>query len=140
MNQDYLVDQIRLVQDYLTRARTISQHPRNEFLSEYLLSDAAIRELTVLFETCHNIAKHLIAELGWRPPKSKAEAFEVLSEHDVIPTELCNAFREASRFRNLATYQTSVVDVSIVYEVLTKHLVDFEQFAVRVAEWIQKNA
>jgi len=140
MNRDYLVNQLGMVEEYVSRARSVGGRSREEFLKDYVLIDAAIRELTVLFETCHNIAKHLIAESGWRVATSKAEAFEVLAEKDVIPVDLCNSLRKASRFRNLATYQTSILDVEVVYDVLNQGVGDFELFAGHVARWLERNA
>jgi uncharacterized protein YutE (UPF0331/DUF86 family) len=139
MNRDYLVEQLQLIQEYVTRARAISGHTREEFLQNYLLSDAAVRELSVLFETSHNIAKHLVAESGWRGASSKAEAFEILAENDVLPQDICDALRQASRFRNLVTYQTAIVSNEVVFDVLKERLGDFEQFAVHVARWLERN-
>ena len=139
MNRDYLVEQLKLIHEYVTRARSISGHTKEEFLRDYLLIDAAVRELSVLFETSHNIAKHLIAELGWRTARSKAEAFEILAENDVLPRDICDALRQASRFRNLVTYQTAIVDSEVVFDVLRERLGDFERFAVGIARWLEQN-
>ncbi len=108
-------------------------------LRDPILIDAAVRELVVLFETSHNIAKHLISESGWRPAASKAEAFEILAENGALPEDLCEALRQASRFRNLVTYQTTMIDNEIVHRILSQRLGDFERFAVAVAEWLQRN-
>jgi uncharacterized protein YutE (UPF0331/DUF86 family) len=137
MNPEYLVEQLRLIDEYLRRARSVALRTKKEFLRDPILIDAAVREITVLFETAHNIAKHLISELGWRTAQSKAEAFEILAENHVLPEELCDAFRQASRFRNLATYQTAMIDNETVYRILTEHLEDFERFAVCVAQWLK---
>jgi len=139
MNRDYLVEQLKLIQEYVTRARAISCHTREEFLHNYLLGDAAVRELSVLFETSHNIAKHLIAESGWRGASSKAEAFEILAENNVLPQDVCDALRQASRFRNLVTYQTAIVSNEVVFDVLQERLGDFERFAVNIARWLERN-
>jgi len=139
MNRDYLLEQFRLIDEYAARARSIAQRSREEFLGDKLFVDAAIRELTVLFETCYNIAKHLIASMGWKKANSKAEAFEILADMGVLPATLCDHFKEASRFRNLVTYQTAVVQDEIVYEVLSENLPDFEQFVCETARWIQQH-
>ncbi len=138
MNPAYLTEQLELIRDYIARARSIQQRPQEEFLNDYILIDAAVRELTVLFETAHNVAKHLIAELAWRPARSKAEAFEILAEMGVLPDDLCDAFRQASRFRNLVTYQTLVIDNALVYDILRERLPDFERFATSVALWLER--
>lgn len=140
MNREYLVNQLELVEEYVSRARAVGGRGREEFLQDYVLIDAAIRQLTVLFETCHNNAKHLIAESNWRAATSKAEAFEILEEQSVIPPDLCNSLCQASRFRNLATYQTSVLDEGVVYDVLQQDVGDFELFAGHVARWLERNA
>ena len=115
MNREYLIEQLSLMEDYIARAKSVSRRTKREFLEDKILVDAAIRELTVLFETAHNIAKHLISTRGWREAASKAEAFEILAEEGVLPKGLCDAFRRASRFRNLVTYQSAVVEDEIVY-------------------------
>ena len=139
MNPDYLAEQLGLIEEYTARARSIAARKKEEFLRDPILSDAAVRELTVLFETSHNIAKHLIAELGWRTPRSKAEAFEILAEEGVMSHELCDAFRQASRFRNLVTYQTAIIDEEEVYRILSDRLGDFGHFAAAVASWLEQN-
>ncbi len=84
MNPQYLVEQLQLIDEYVGHARSISRRTNEEFLADQILIDAAIRELTVLFETSHNVAKHLTAGLGWRTARSKAEAFEILAENKVL--------------------------------------------------------
>lgn len=140
MNREYLLEQFGLLEEYLERARSISRRQEDEFLSDPILVDASVRQITVLFETSHNIAKHLIAELGWREAQSKAEAFEILAERDVLPAPLCDSLRQAARFRNLATYQTARLADKIVYEILTEHVADFEKFAAHVAHWLDEHA
>lgn len=88
VNQEYLLEQFSLIEEYLRKARGIASRPREEYLGDPYAIDASIRELIVLFETCHNIAKHLISRNDWRAPLSKAEAFEVLGEKGVVPKDL----------------------------------------------------
>jgi len=100
-------------------------------------SNAAVRVLSVLFETAHNVAKHLIASNGWTAAGSKAESFEILAAEKVMPGQLADSFCQAARFRNLITYQTPIVNNNVVYDVLRNHLGDFEGFASHVAWWIE---
>ncbi len=136
LNRDYLFEQFQLVEEYLRRARRIAGLTKESFLTDPTAIDASVRQLTVLFETSHNIAKHLGSRSGWRSPSSKAETFEVLAEQGVLPEDLAQSFREASRFRNLVTYQTAMVDDTRVYEILQDHLGDFERFIGLVARWL----
>lgn len=136
INREYLIVQFELVEEYLRRAKGLAERSREDFLADPYAVDASIRELTVLFETCHNIAKHLIARHGWRAPSSKAEAFEILSEQRILSDDVVAAFREAARFRNLVTYQTAIIDDEVVYDILQHHLIDFERLLAGVAAWL----
>jgi uncharacterized protein YutE (UPF0331/DUF86 family) len=138
LNQAYLLEQFRLIEEYLRRARGIAEKSQGEYLRDPNLVDASVRQLTVLFETCHNVAKHLISRFGWPPPETKAAAFEVLFEQGVLSESLRDAFRSAARFRNLVTYQTAMVRDEVVFEILQEHLSDFEGFLAAVAHWLQQ--
>lgn len=138
INEAYLTEQFHLMQEYLKRAREIARRPDDHFLADYMAIDAAVRQITVLFETAHNIAKHIIAQQAWKQAKSKAQAFEVLAESGVLSAALADAFKKASGFRNLVTYQTAMIDHTVVLRVLREHLGDFQLFLNQVAEWISK--
>jgi hypothetical protein len=97
LNPEYLLEQFQLIEEYLRRARGIAGRSREDYLGDPYAVDASIRELIVLFETSHNVAKHLISREGWRVPASKAEAFEVLGEQGILPTDLVDALNGFSR-------------------------------------------
>jgi uncharacterized protein YutE (UPF0331/DUF86 family) len=137
LQHEYLTEQFQLILEYLRRARGLASRPREEYLSDPYAVDASVRELTVLFETSHNVAKHLIAQQEWGSPANKAESFDILVEKGVISAGLSEAFRQAARFRNLVTYQTAVVQDEMVYRILQADLSDFEQFVADVARWLQ---
>lgn len=139
VNEAYLIEQFRLMQDYLGRAQQLAARPQQEFLSDPFAIDAAVRQITVLFETAHNIAKHLIASKSWKNPGSKAETFEILAQNQVIPASLVPSFQAASRFRNLVIYQTSMVQNAVVHQILVQHLGDFDQYVSHVAAWLKRN-
>ena len=87
MNRDYLLDQLRLIQEYLGRARSLAQERREDFVGDWMKIDAAIRELTVLFETSHNIAKHLIASFEWPNAESEGPSFRDSSQRGCPATD-----------------------------------------------------
>lgn len=78
------------------RIESLTSQPRESYLLDKNAVDASVRQLTVLFETCHNIGKHLISRHSWRLPASKAETFEILAEQGILPRELAGSFVAAS--------------------------------------------
>ncbi|MCB9385706.1 MAG: DUF86 domain-containing protein [Bryobacterales bacterium] len=137
MNEDYLAEQFELIEEYVRRARSIAARGEATFLQDPILIDAATRELTVLFETAHNIAKHILSSRDWQKAESKAAAFEILERHGVIEAGMSQAMRQAARFRNLATYQTTMINERTVFEILSRDVGDFEEFVGQVAHWIR---
>jgi hypothetical protein len=79
LNREYLLEQFELIEEYLQRARRNAALSQEEYLADPTAIDASVRQLTVLFETSHNIAKHLSSRLGWRPSRSKAETSKTTS-------------------------------------------------------------
>lgn len=140
INEAYLSEQFRLMQEYLVRASGIAKLSDEAFLSDFMAIDASIRQITVLFETAHNIAKHIISQQGWRNAQSKAEAFQILAENGVLLADLAESFKGASGFRNLVTYQTAIVDNTVVLRVLRQHLGDFQLFLSQIAKWVTEQA
>ncbi len=140
INPDYLDAQFTLIKEYLSRARAVGRRDEEEFLQDPVFSDAGIRQITVLFETCHNVAKHMIARYGWREAKHKADAFEVLAESGVLSRETADALIQAGRFRNMAVYKASIIDNKTVREILRTRVEDFEQFAAETALWLRDTA
>ena len=65
-NLEYLAEQFELIEEYLRRARAIASLSLPEYLGDPNLVDASVRQLTVLFETCHNVGKHILSRRAWR--------------------------------------------------------------------------
>jgi len=70
INREYLLEQFEIIEEYLRRARRNAALSREEYLADPTAIDASVRQLTVLFETSHNIAKHLWWHAG-SPPWSR---------------------------------------------------------------------
>lgn len=80
LNRQYLMEQFLLIEEYLNRARSIARQDLDSFLKDGILIDASVRELTVLFETCHNIAKHIIAGMGCAMPPVRPKHLRYLQK------------------------------------------------------------
>ncbi len=81
-----------------------------------------------------DLASHLIAETEARPPSTMAENFEVLKSLQFISPALSERMVNAVGFRNIAVHSYHTIDWNIVYQICSRHLDDFRQFAQAVAE------
>lgn len=79
-----------------------------------------------------DVASHLIADTDIVPPSTMAEHFDALSRLQIISPALADRMKKAVGFRNLAVHSYQVIDWNIVFQICTRHLDDFRQFAKAV--------
>jgi uncharacterized protein YutE (UPF0331/DUF86 family) len=87
----------------------------------------------VAIECCLDLAGHVIASEKYRTPADSADAFTVLVERGVCPTDLEESLRAMARFRNRLVHIYWQVDDGLVVEYLHGHLNDFDRYAMCLA-------
>ena len=67
--------------------------------SEYAASwkTQRIVERTLQFEVCADIANHIVADKGFRTPKSYADTFQVLGEQGILSPELSLTMQDMAK-------------------------------------------
>lgn len=78
-----------------------------------------------MIEICADIANHIIADKGYRIPRSYADTFRVLYEKGIIEEEIFKMMENMAKFRNIVVHRYDQVDEYIVINILKKHLNDF---------------
>jgi uncharacterized protein YutE (UPF0331/DUF86 family) len=78
-----------------------------------------------------DIASHVIADEGWPPAGTLADAFARLAEHGVISTKTKLALTCAFGLRNVV----AGIDPVGVHAAVTLGVADLDTFAVEVASW-----
>ena len=86
------------------------------------------RTLQMMIETCVDIAGHIIADKGYRVPKSYSDAFKVLHDEKIVSGGLFNALEKMAKFRNIVVHHYDKVDAEIVVGILKKDLKDFMDY------------
>ncbi len=82
-----------------------------------------------------DVASHLIGDTDMTPPSTMAEHFDALNRLQIISSALADRMKKAVGFRNLAVHSYQAIDWNIVYQICSRHLDDFRQFAKAVAAW-----
>ncbi|HNV25678.1 MAG TPA: DUF86 domain-containing protein [Nitrospira sp.] len=82
-----------------------------------------------------DLASHLIGDTDISPPSTMAEHFDALNRLQVISPSLADRMKKAVGFRNLAVHSYQAIDWNIVYQICSRHLDDFRQFAKAVTTW-----
>lgn len=81
-----------------------------------------------------DIAHHLIAQRGLRPPATYREAFEILAEAGVLPAELSQELADLAGFRNVLVHLYWRLDLQRTYEILQQGLAPLRQFQETVRQ------
>ncbi len=95
--------------------------------------DILTLNLTRAVQLCVDIALHEISAHETPIPATMADAFTTLASLNKIPPALALRMRAAVGFRNVSIHQYNEINWTIVFEIATKHLIDFEDFARAIA-------
>jgi len=106
---------------------------REAFLVDRGVQAQAERWLQLAGECCIDLAHHLIADRGWRSPRTYRETFEILRDHGVLDAELAEAMKGWAGLRNALTHLYMDVDHARICDVLEHELDQLARFAAAVA-------
>ena len=93
----------------------------------------------MMIETCADIAGHIIADKGFRIPKSYADTFKVLLEEKILDKKLYAVMEKIAKFRNIVVHHYDKVDAEIVTAILKNDLADFVSYKKALIQFIEKD-
>jgi uncharacterized protein YutE (UPF0331/DUF86 family) len=94
--------------------------------------------LMLCVQSAADIASHIVADEGWRPAVTLADAFERLQENGVITRPTADAMGKAAGLRNVVAHGYSGVDIGMVFAAASRGVADLEAFAAEVASWLRQ--
>jgi uncharacterized protein YutE (UPF0331/DUF86 family) len=131
---------LRKLMRFRCALRRLQQHEQLDqaaFLCNEDLQDIVCHNLQVALQACIDVASHVIADEGWRPPEDLGGLFELLSQHSVISEELARQMVQAGRFRNVLVHEYDGLDLTLVHEAWMARLPDLARFMDSVVRHYQ---
>ena len=95
------------------------------------------RTLQMMIETCVDIAIHIIADKGYRVPKSYSDTFKVLHEENIVSSNLFSSLNKMAKFRNIVVHHYDSVDAEIVVGILKRDLKDFMSYKDAIISFLK---
>jgi len=127
LNIPRVLDLIRLIESYLSELRPFSSATKDVFLSDKKNPPFVESYLRRALEAVFDIGRHILAKTyGSRAIEYKAIAKE-LGEKGVITSELTDILIEMAGYRNRMVHFYKEVTPEEMYEIVTKHLSDFDR-------------
>jgi uncharacterized protein YutE (UPF0331/DUF86 family) len=103
------------------------------------LQDIIALNLQRAVQLCVDLATHVIVDISSKAPSTMADNFAILQEANIITPALADRMIKAVGFRNIAVHSYQTIDWNIVYQICTRHLDDFRQFAKAIAQQLARH-
>jgi uncharacterized protein YutE (UPF0331/DUF86 family) len=137
VDKNIILRKISELDTYLQQIREFADISIPTYEKDWKVQRIVERTLQMMIETCADIANHIIADSGMRPPTSYADSFKVLFENGVIGKELFSIMEKMGKFRNIIVHQYEEVDAEIVAVILQKHLGEFTAFKGEILKYLK---
>lgn len=109
-----------------------------EYKTNKDLQSIVERRLYNTIQSCIDLAMHIASEKDGRKPESYSDVFIVLSEMDLINTDLSKRMAEEAGFRNVLAHEYAEIQNEEVYKHL-QNLDVFEEFAEAIYDNFLEN-
>ncbi len=140
VDRDVFYRRLAKLEELLHRLREIAQVSKEEFLDDGGIQAKAERWLHLAAECCLDLGQHLIADRGWRMPKSNREVFQILGQEGVLPDAMAAQMQDWAGFRNVLVHLYLEIDYQQVYTTLTEELEQLEGFAAALVRFAEAEA
>ena len=122
--------------DRVARARGHAKATAAELAADRDALDLVSFNLMLAVQSCVDVASHVIADEGWPPAGTLAEAFARLAEQGVISEKTKQALTRAVGLRNVGAHGYAGIDPASAHAAVTTGVLDLDAFAVEVAAWL----
>jgi uncharacterized protein YutE (UPF0331/DUF86 family) len=124
---------------YYSQLKEYENTTADQYSDDWKIQRIIERTLQMMIETCADIAGHIIADKGFRIPKSYADTFKVLLEEKILDRKLYAVMEKIAKFRNIVVHHYDKVDAEIVTAILKNDLADFISYKEAIIQFLEKN-
>jgi|SRR5210317_606910 uncharacterized protein YutE (UPF0331/DUF86 family) len=124
---------------YYSQLKEYKNTTADQYSDDWKIQRIIERTLQMMIETCADIAGHIIADKGFRIPKSYADTFKVLQEEKILDKKLYAVMEKIAKFRNIVVHHYDKVDAEIVTAILKKDLADFISYKEAIILFLKKD-
>lgn len=127
MQNDIIINKCATIERCIKR---IEQEYDNNYenLKNFTKQDSIILNIQRACEACIDLAMHIVSIKGLGIPQKTRDAFDILCKNDIISELLSKKMKSMVGFRNIAIHDYQELSLSIINEIIKKHLNDFTEF------------
>ena len=109
------------------------QKPEN--LKDYTKQDSIILNIQRACEACIDLAMHIVAQERLGLPQTSRDAFDILESSSIIDEEIAKRLKAMVGFRNIAVHDYQTINLTILEQIVEKHLEDFTDFTKQILKY-----
>lgn len=108
-SRDVIENKISFIERGITEARK-SYHAKSldDFSADRILRGSLERDLYVIAQATIDLAEAIVAYKRLRKPTTMRDAFDIIAENDIIPSDFLASFHKIVGFRNILAYGYTV--------------------------------
>jgi len=126
--------------EYYRQIKEYDQLTVAQYADDWKIQRIIERTLQMMIETCVDIASHIIADKGYRVPKSYSDTFKVLHEENIVTINLFNSLNKMAKFRDIVVHHYDSVDAKIVVGILKRDLKDFMSYKDTIIRFLKSES
>lgn len=129
---------IRLIKENLVKLGKLKEVPEEVFKKDFEKHDSAKYSLQTSIEAMIDICNHIISRKCLGMPKTKADAFIILCQNNILSPDMQSTYTAMARFRNRVVHLYDQVDPSDVYQFVTEGISDFNTFIEDINKFLTR--
>lgn len=127
-NIDVIENKISYIEKHLVLAERYQKYSIEDIKNDPILKSAIERELYIIVQAVIDLAEAVVSFKEFRKPTTMREAFDILGEKAILPTDFLDKFIGIVGFRNALAHDYEDLKLEVTYDVLKNKLSQVEEF------------
>lgn len=136
IRKEIIRKRLNKLDEYLAVLIQLQRYSYNEFVQSPERYGSAERFLQLAIETINDIGNHLVAEMNLGVVNWISDIPSLLGKAGYIDQEMKENWVKMIGFRNVLVHDYLDIDLSLVYDILTNRLKDFEKIRLTFAQFL----
>jgi uncharacterized protein YutE (UPF0331/DUF86 family) len=132
MDKNLLLNKLESLDRCLKRIEDKTPQSLKKLQKDYDLQDIIVLNLERAVQNSVDIGLHMLSDQKTILPQNMAQTFELLGDLNIIDENIAGKMKKSVGFRNTAVHAYQQLDWEIVYQIATRHLDDFKEFARQI--------
>ncbi|MFU8794907.1 MAG: type VII toxin-antitoxin system HepT family RNase toxin [Dethiobacteria bacterium] len=133
-----VLSKLRVIKENLVKLNKLKEVPEEIFIKDFEKHDSAKYSLQTSIEAMIDICNHIISRKCLGMPKTKADAFIILCQNNILSPDMQSTYTAMARFRNRVVHLYEQVDTVDVYKYVTEGISDFNQFIYDIDKFLSQ--